>query len=160
MKRLTVRALIFSAFTLILTLNGTNTANASTVLPLEWEMLAIINQERNNAGLGPLAMDSRLFEAARFHSNDMAINDYYGHPSSDGTAWNIRVWSFGYPGSDIAEFIGAAYSESPSAAFDGWIDIPSYQEVLLDPDYKGIGVGYALRPMDLYNPYNTNEYHQ
>ena len=44
-------------------------------------MLSLINQERTRAGLAPLTIDMRLTELARKKSQDMIVNNYFGHNS-------------------------------------------------------------------------------
>ena len=117
-------------------------SSAATVLPIEWEVMALINQERTAVGLNTLAMDSRLFEAARFHSEEMFFNDMLQHDSFDGTNMFERIQSFGYPSSGLGEIIAAGYSTA-SAVVDAWAASPAHLEIMLNSSYKGIGVGWA-----------------
>lgn len=90
--------------------------SAATVLPSEWEVVALINQERTAIGLSTLAMDSRLFAAARFHSEEMLLNGSLQHDSFDDTNWFNRVQSFGYPGGLRGEIL--AFASSAAVAVD------------------------------------------
>lgn len=61
---------------------------------MEREFLALINQERAAAGLPALKLRLELRNAARFHSLDMAYNDFFGHDGPDGRHPQDRVVAF------------------------------------------------------------------
>ena len=116
-------------------------ASAATVLSIEWEVVALINQERTAVGLSTLTMDSHLFEAARFHSEEMLLNGTLQHDSFDGTNWYNRIQSFGYPGGVRGEIIAFAFSAAD--AVDLWVGSPPHLDIMLDSSLNGIGVGWA-----------------
>ncbi|PSN19309.1 hypothetical protein C7271_07925, partial [filamentous cyanobacterium CCP5] len=49
------------------------------------EVLDLTNAERARYGLPPLTLDSQLNQAAQSHSEDMALNDFFGHIGSNGS---------------------------------------------------------------------------
>ena len=51
---------------------------------LEKRMLDLVNQERQAAGLRPLAADPELTEVARRHSADMFARGYFAHDTPEG----------------------------------------------------------------------------
>ncbi len=51
---------------------------------LEQRMLDLVNQERQAAGLSPLAPDPELTEVARRHSADMFARGYFAHDTPEG----------------------------------------------------------------------------
>jgi hypothetical protein len=51
---------------------------------LEKRMLDLVNQERAEAGLRPLAPDPELTEVARRHSTDMFARGYFAHDTPEG----------------------------------------------------------------------------
>lgn len=55
-----------------------------------------VNERRAEHGLSKLDFDSDLREIARYHSKDMAGNDYFAHTSPDGETWSDRYEKFGY----------------------------------------------------------------
>ena len=55
-----------------------------------------INERRTDHGLGTLSFDTDLREIARYHSKDMAENDYFSHTSPDGESRADRYKKFGY----------------------------------------------------------------
>lgn len=69
----------------------------------EATMLARINQLRADAGLTPLARDSRLDSAARAHTGDMASRAELFHVSASGETPIDRAHAAGIESADIAE---------------------------------------------------------
>jgi len=55
-----------------------------------------INERRAEHGLGSLAFDDDLREIARYHSRDMAENDYFSHESPSGESRSDRYEKFDY----------------------------------------------------------------
>lgn len=53
-----------------------------------------INAERESRGLSKLKRRSELRDAARFHSLDMIVNDYFQHASSEGRKAIDRIAAF------------------------------------------------------------------
>ena len=49
-----------------------------------YQMLQLLNVDRVNAGVAPLALDRRLTSVATSHSDDMARRHYFAHSASDG----------------------------------------------------------------------------
>ena len=61
---------------------------------MEQEFLERINAARADAGLPPLIYRPALRNTARFHSLDMAYNDFFGHVGPDGREPQDRVSAF------------------------------------------------------------------
>jgi uncharacterized protein YkwD len=55
-----------------------------------------VNQRRADHGLAELEFDTDLREIARYHSEDMATNDYFSHTSPSGETMSDRYDEFGY----------------------------------------------------------------
>lgn len=58
---------------------------------LEARFLELVNAERAEAGLTPVAWRPELVEAARLHSLDMAVNGFFGHVGPDGRGPDARI---------------------------------------------------------------------
>lgn len=112
-----------------------------SVLAWEDRVLELTNDERRAAGCGDLVMDERLRAAARGHSHDMAINDYFNHYSLDGRSPTDRARAEGYPGS-VGENIAMGY-RSPEDVMRGWMDSDGHRANILRCSYTLIGVGLA-----------------
>ncbi len=125
--------------------------------PVELETIDLINEQRLNAGLAPLAAELRLVEAAVLHSEDMAVNAFFDHIGSDGsTPWQ-RFARAGYPMIAGAENIAAGYG-TPSAVVTGWMNSSGHRANILNRSVKHIGVGYILYSPSPYRSYWTADF--
>ncbi|MEM7493913.1 MAG: CAP domain-containing protein [Pseudomonadota bacterium] len=61
---------------------------------MEREFIDLINQERAARGLEPLILRQEMRPAARFHSLDMGVNDFFGHLTPDGRGSTFRISVF------------------------------------------------------------------
>lgn len=118
-------------------------------------VIALTNQERARAGVGPLVPDSRLIKAAEAHSEDMALRDYFSHTGLDGSTAVSRAAAFGFTGVG-AENI-AAGQPSPEQVVAGWMNSPNHRRNILDPNLQSIGVGYFFLANDT-GSVNYNHY--
>jgi uncharacterized protein YkwD len=62
----------------------------------ESEVIDLVNLEREVQGLHPLSYDHQLATAARGHSEDMGLQDYFSHTSLDGRTVPDRITAAGY----------------------------------------------------------------
>ncbi len=91
--------------------------------------------------LTPLVVNAQLNTAAQRHSQDMALNDFFGHQGSDGSWPSDRVEAAGYNWSMLAENIAVGQT-TPEAAVDAWMTSSGHRENVLNCNLKEIGVGY------------------
>ena len=135
---------------------GPTATPSPTVTPAsdyETQVVQLINSERAAQGLPPLTIDSRLVEAARRHSQDMATNNFFDHIGSDGSTPGQRIREAGYSYSRAGETIAGGYS-SPSSVVQGWMNSPPHRAILLG-DFVHVGVGYVFNPNSRYGHYWT-----
>jgi len=123
----------------------------------ESEVLDLVNDERAAHGLHPLSYDHQLAEAARDHSEDMAIQDYFSHTSLDGRIPNDRISDAGYSYNTYGENIAAGY-RTPEAAMNGWMTSPGHRANILGVNFCDIGVGYAYQAGSEYGHYWTQNF--
>ncbi|MEW6569238.1 MAG: CAP domain-containing protein, partial [Chloroflexota bacterium] len=124
----------------------------------ESTLLTLINQERQNQGLAPYNLDSRLQAAARLHSTDMACNNFLSHTGSDGSSVGDRVRRQGYNWTWVGENIYATSNTSSSApqqAFTWWMNSAPHRANLLSSNYTDIGIGYVYHAGSTYGGYFT-----
>lgn len=83
---------------------GSSTRSGAPTTASEWKpqaeecaFVALINNYRQQNGLGTLTISLTLGAAAEHHSIDMAINGYFGHTLADGTTWDQNIANHGYP---------------------------------------------------------------
>jgi uncharacterized protein YkwD len=107
-------------------------------------VVAATNAEREDAGCGPVTLDSRLSAAAQGHASDMAANDYFSHTDQDGGDSSDRMHDAGFSGSRTGENI--AYGQETGAEVVAtWMDSSGHRHNILNCDYDRIGVGYDPR---------------
>jgi Uncharacterized protein with SCP/PR1 domains len=117
----------------------TTTTVTGGMTALEGRVLALTNTQRAANGCGPLRGDSRLANAARAHSDDMAANKYFEHNSQDGsTPWDrIKRAGYSQPG---AENIAMGYPTA-DAVMEGWMNSPGHRANILNCKLVALGVG-------------------
>lgn len=124
----------------------------------DWEVrvVQLINSERAAQGLPPLSIDSRLVQAARRHSQDMATNNFFSHYGSDGSSPFDRIRDAGYSFRTAGETIAGGYT-SPESAVNGWMNSSGHRAILLG-NYDDIGVGYVYNASSTYRHYWTADF--
>ena len=113
-----------------LTARGTASATRNTAL------IAAVNTVRTGHLLPQLQVDANLFRAARSHSRDMLVHDYFAHGN-----FAVRMSRFGVRGRVFAENLAWGTGVmSANATVAHWLASPPHRTVLLDPSLRRIGV--------------------
>lgn len=123
-------------------------AQASTA-DLSDAVACLLNQERRRAGLRKVADNRRLEIAAARHARDMRERDYFDHTSLDGRSFSQRILETGYMrGQEVGPWkVGETLAwatdgiSSPSQLVASLMASPPHREVILDGDYRDVGVG-------------------
>ena len=120
----------------------------------ESEILRITNVERQNAGLNPLIVCTRLANSALTHTNRMLEGQFFSHSDpGTGTASVDRIRSTGYfdssNGWGYGENIAMGYS-SPNATMVGWMNSPGHRANILNPSFTHLGVGVNIGKWDAW----------
>ena len=133
----------------------------------EVDVLALVNSHRaagavcgttSYSAAPSLVMDSRLRDAARLHSQDMASQNYFSHTSLDGRTFSQRISATGFNGArPWGENIGAGYP-TPQAVVAGLMASPGHCANIMNPSYRAIGVGYAFGATSTYGHYWTQNF--
>ncbi len=131
--------------------------SAQGSLSQEMDVINLVNNERLIEGLHIYSADDRLTDAARGHSEDMAINNYFSHTSLDGRVFYQRITDAGYVWNQCGENIAAGYS-TPQAVVNGWMNSPGHRANILHTSFCDIGVGYAYEEGSTYNHYWTQDF--
>jgi uncharacterized protein YkwD len=105
----------------------------------ERQMLELVNEERANAGLKPLAWDERLVPIARQHSEEMFKLKYFAHQSPVTGSPFDRLKAGGVTYTRAGENL--AYAQSVTVAFRGLMESPGHRENILRPEFTRIGIG-------------------
>jgi len=118
---------------------------------LEEDVLAIVNEVRAagaNCGssgqfdpAGPLSMNPELRCAARVHSEDMVVRDFFDHTNPDGESPFDRMEAAGYSFRTAGENI-AGGSADAEGTMQQWMESDGHCANIMHPDFTEIGVGY------------------
>ena len=123
-------------------------SNPSTVDEMAAQVAYLVNQERGQMGLPPLKLDASLSSAALAHSRDMAVNNFFGHTSSNGNSLVNRLISAGYVNwTTGGENIAAGYPTAEEVVA-AWMSSPGHRANILNANYREIGVGLFYQPDD------------
>lgn len=141
MRKLSIMIKLVVILAALLIFQPSSIASAS-----EFELLAILNQARNNAGTHSLTMNNQLVSAAARHSNDMATNDFLDHVGSDGSTLAQRMTDAGYNYVAGAENILYRYDTSAQGAFDQWFNSPGHNANMMNSAYCDVGIVRAQGP--------------
>jgi uncharacterized protein YkwD len=106
---------------------------------------------------GPLVAEPSLRRAARGHSRDMAVRDYFEHSSPEGHGPSERAVAAGYASRFVAENIAAGQVD-PAAVVADWVASPGHCVNLMDPRYRVLGVGYYYEAGDRFGHYWTQDF--
>lgn len=132
-------------------------SSVSAYADLESDVIDLVNDERAAEGLGPLSYDANLTAAARGHSQDMGLNDYFDHIGLDGSTPGDRITEAGYSWNTYGENIAAGYA-TPAAVVAGWMASAGHRANILNPNFCDIGVGYAYVASSTYGRYWTQNF--
>jgi len=86
----------------------------------------------------PLAMNARLIQAARSHSEEMLDNNYFGHDSLDGSSPWDRITAAGYDWYAVGENIAGRFYSSCYMAVQAVVE-QMHSDLFRDLDYPGRG---------------------
>jgi uncharacterized protein YkwD len=150
MKTLILLCCVLVAAVAVETTGAIQTAGASIRLTSsEKSVLALVNHARTSRGLHSVRVVGALEKAARSHSHNMIVRDYFSHNSASGATFSSRLCAFGYSPSGctswcVGEIIGYSSSSStPSSVFRAWMNSPGHRTIILTPSFRDVGVGAA-----------------
>ena len=111
--------------------------------------LCLLNGERADHGLAPLAPNAELGAAASAFAQDLVAGSYFSHTGRDGSDVLDRIERAGYieksrpwaVGENLAWGTGAL--ATPRSIMQAWMNSPGHRDNILDPSYREIGIGVA-----------------
>ena len=111
----------------------------------EQAIVNLVNQVRQQNGLGALTVNAKLVQAAKIHANDMATLNIMAHdlPGAALPGLIDRARYVGYQYSSMGENIAYNFPDATSV-MNAWMNSPGHRANILDPSYTEIGVGIAL----------------
>lgn len=130
--------------------NFTNTVWPAAYQTLESQVITEMNKRRTagatcggvkKAPAAALTVNGKLRCAARRHSKDMRVNNFFSHTGSNGsTPWD-RIKAAGYVYTNAAENIAAGQTTA-LAVVNAWMASTGHCNNIMNPVLKEIGVGY------------------
>lgn len=142
-----VNALLFAlivclliSLTILAQMSYTNFLPIIYVIAPEEKLLDLINAERWALGLDTLSAHATLTQVAEAHSQDMIDRGFFAHIDPDGLGPGERLDSAGYEWRAWGEALGNA--ATPATMFNSWMMHPAHRDILLNPNYSEIGLGY------------------
>lgn len=114
---------------------------SQAVRAYEQEVVRLVNAQRAQNGLKPLAENWELSRVARYKSADMAGKRYFSHESPTYGSPYQMMRSFGISFRSAGENI--AYGQrTPAAVVGAWMNSSGHRANILNSSYTHIGVGY------------------
>ena len=104
------------------------------------QVLNLINAERIRAGAGPLALDSRVMDAAKIRAEELTVSFNQNRP--DGSSPTSVYADVGITPEHAGEVTAANFS-SPQDVIASMMDDENFRSNILYSDYTLLGVGYA-----------------
>ncbi len=133
----------------------TTATPSSKVVAYEAQVLSLVNQQRAANGCAAVTADSRLANAARAHSADMAARGYFDHTTPDGVQFSARITAAGYAWSSAGENIAMGQPD-PASVMNAWMNSAGHRANILNCGYKNLGVGLAYNSRG--TPYWTQDF--
>jgi uncharacterized protein YkwD len=112
--------------------------------------LCLVNGERADAGLPPLAANEKLDRSSIAHSQDMVAGGYFAHQSTDGRDVSDRVRATGYipssgewtVGENLAWGIGPL--GTPAGIVGAWMNSQGHRDNILRSGFREVGLGVVV----------------
>lgn len=114
-------------------------ADAPPLPAVEAAMLEMVNRERADAGLEPLAPDPELTEVARRHAADMFARGYFSHVTPEGADPFDRINAAGLTYQVAGENL--ALAPTLETAHTGLMESPGHRANILRPQFRRVGIG-------------------
>ena len=118
--------------------------NALLISPSQ--VIAAINNYRQQNGIQALSTNSTLMSLAQVQSNYQASIGTYSHTGPDGSTPTERAYAAGYGGGNkifLSEIVYMGYQATIDDAMSWWKESPLHNRVMLDSQYLEIGAGVA-----------------
>lgn len=118
----------------------------------------VTNACRAINNLNSVVYSDTAASVARFHSADMADNDYTSHTGLNGSTPGTRLTAGGVYWMSCGENIVAGYF-NVFDCMNGWYNSAGHRENLLGKDFVYLGVGMAYNASSTYKYYITQSFY-
>jgi uncharacterized protein YkwD len=120
---------------------------------VEADLVRLMNEQRSRKGLPPLAPQPKLSSAALAHSRIMGQTGCLAFECA-GMSVDRRIAGNGYRYGESRSYIGAGY-DNAGAALSAMMSRKWGREMVLDPAFRHVGVGYVFAGGAKYRHYWT-----
>lgn len=122
--------------------NDTNDeiTNNTYISKAEQEVVNLVNQERQKAGLKPLEIDIKTSNVARLKAEDMKKKGYFSHTSPTYGSPFDMLKQFGVTYKTAGENI-AKGQRTPQQVVNAWMNSEGHKRNILSKSFTHIGVG-------------------
>lgn len=114
------------------------------------QVVAIMNQERANAGVGGISQNASLDAVAQIRAQEIAQS--FSHTRPNGTSCFTVLGENGIAYNYAGENIAAGYGD-PASVMSGWMNSPGHRANILDGSFGQVGIGYYTDPNSGYGTY-------
>lgn len=131
---------------------GESSEKAAAYMAFYNEVLALVNDIRADAGVGPLTLDETLCRAATMRAVEMNYSDFFEHTRPDGRrCFSVfEIYSIEYMA--CGENIAAGYT-TPSEVVAGWKESPGHYQNMINEKFTKLGVGMSCEEPGRYSHY-------
>lgn len=109
------------------------------------QLFSLVNQQRAQNGLAPLARDPRLDASAAAKCQDMVAKNYWAHVSPSGE----QPWQFiqdqGVSYSSAGENLATGY-DTAQLIVNAWMNSPEHRTNILNPAFNYVGYAVCYSP--------------
>ena len=123
----------------------------------EVQFLKLINDYRQQNGLGLLEASVTLTDASDVHSLDMAATGHFDHTMSNGVGVAENLKDNGYTGTTYGENIAGGVEDAKDA-FTTWQNSPEHNQNMLRGAFKAIGIARDYNADSQYGWYWTTDF--
>ena len=114
------------------------------------QVVAIMNQERANAGVGGISQNASLDAVAQIRAQEIALS--FSHTRPNGTSCFTVLDEGGIAYMTAGENIAAGYGD-PASVMSGWMNSPGHRANILNGSFGQVGIGYYTDPNSGYGTY-------
>lgn len=117
---------------------GTNDQDTTKTDDFASQVLVLVNQEREKAGLNKLAMSDTLTPPANLRAKE--IKESFAHTRPDGRPWHTVLDDYNIRTQASGENLAYGYN-TPEAVVTGWMNSPGHRANILGKQFNNIGIG-------------------
>ena len=112
-----------------------------------WDILRIVNKEREDRNLSPLTLAQGLMDGSSIRAKES--EEYFSHTRPDGTScFTALKKSYSYTGENLA-----AGNDTPQKTMNQWMNSEGHRANILTDGFKKLGVGYYYDSNSYYKYY-------